>query len=190
MLNTLFGEGAAISPSKLLLVLNGDGDCTDFAASEPLLSFSLSRFPSPKSGMGCRCRCPWWVSKAEGDLGDEDNNPLPLALLTLPRAVAICFGLLFELFPIAAGNATAVGVFSLENEFVRLGIVDLGGVAVLVFRVGIGEDLTGGGLGRPAGGGTPEILSSIALTSAGIAMLCATLTAFQSTTDMYLYSEG
>lgn len=52
ILNTLLGEGAAISPSRLLLALEGD-ECVDLVPS-PFLSFSL--VPSPKSGIGCRCR--------------------------------------------------------------------------------------------------------------------------------------
>jgi hypothetical protein len=98
-----FGEGAAISPSKFLLVFDGD----DFAAASAFLSVSL--VTSPKSGKACRCR--WLcISNPATDLGDEEDA----VLLTLPNGATLCLGLAL-FFP---GIVTATAGRSLEAEAV------------------------------------------------------------------------
>jgi hypothetical protein len=146
-------------------------------------------YPSPKSGIGCRCRYPWRVSRVEGDLGD-DEDALPLALLTLPKAATICFGLSFRPLGIVI-----IPVLSLENEFARLEVVGRGGVAVPAEFTNVGEVeakgfLAGGGVARLEAGDAAAILSSTCLTSGGIGTLKTVFTAFQSTAEIILNSEG
>lgn len=173
ILDTLFGDGAGLSTSRLLLLFPGD----DWDDLEPSVLRSLSLSPA-KSGIGCRCRCcAWWVSRFERELGDEDKAPL---FILPPRAAWSCFGLPL-LFP---GIAIAMGDLSLEIEFARLEGLDR--EVGLAAPVGTGE---GEGLGGPPPGPglarfvAGVILSSMALISEGIGMLYMMQTDFQSTTE-------
>lgn len=120
-------------------------------------------------------------------MGDEEDVLLAV-FLTLPNAATFCFGLAL-FFP---GIANATEGLSFEDESARFRVDGLGGgefLAVFVGRAGE-ELLAGGGVERLEDGDAAEMVSSMILTSGGMGILCTVLTAFQSTTEINLYSEG